>query len=141
MRVRLIWRQTVVSPKLLNHPVFTLPAWQLEGSQTLLWFFICTQFRWFGAQALLCMCVHMYLYIYLVSSVSLIAFLLSFSVQLFQILRFISIHLSYFSSICGFPLSLSLLCLLKLSTSSCLFITPTPFFCLLYHLLLLSLDS
>lgn len=53
--------------KLLNHPAFTLPAWQLEGCQTLLQFFICTQFRWFGAQAVVCVCVC------LVSSVSLIA--------------------------------------------------------------------
>ena len=42
--------------KLLNHPVFTLPAWQLEGGQTLLQFFICTQFR-FGTSDGVCVCV------------------------------------------------------------------------------------
>lgn len=35
MRVRLIWTQSVLlAPKLLNHPVFTLPAWQLKGVQS-----------------------------------------------------------------------------------------------------------
>lgn len=43
------------SQKQLNHPVFTLCAWQLDGCQTPLHFCICTQFRRFGAQALLCM--------------------------------------------------------------------------------------
>lgn len=98
--------------KLLNHPVFTLPAWQLEGCQTLLQFFICTQFRWFGAQAVVCvwMCVC------LVSSVSLIALLFTpFLSNSPYFLYFSSaiclssaVFFSCFSSICGFTPDFSL---------------------------------
>lgn len=43
--------------KLHNHPVLTLPAWQLDGCQTLRRLFICTQFRWCGARLRVCVCV------------------------------------------------------------------------------------
>lgn len=134
--------------KLLNHPVFTLPAWQLEGCQTLLQFFICTQFRWFGAQAVVCVCVCI---VSLVSSVSLIALLFtpflsnspyfpyfSSTICLSSAIFFFSASLPSVVSL-QIPPYLFFFCLLKLSTSSCLFITLPPSLCLSCHLLLLPL--
>lgn len=122
--------------KLLNHPVFTLPAWQLEGCQTLLQFFICTQFRWFGAQAVVCVCIAS-----LVSSVSLIALLftpfLSNSPYFFCFSSaiFFSVSLPSVVSLQIFPY-VFFFCLLNLLTSSCLFITLPPSLWFLCHLLL-----
>lgn len=121
--------------KLLNHPVFTHPAWQLKGCQTLLQFVIYTQLRWCGAQVCVCVCVCLYF----VSSLSclLYHFLILFSVHLpISSALFPSIFLVYLAFV-FFPY-LSFFCLLKRSTplSSSSFLLS-----LLYHLLLLSLES
>lgn len=111
--------------KLLNHPVFTLPAWQLEGCQTLLQFFICTQFRWFGTQAVVCVCVCACGYcvscLFCLPYRSLIH---SFSVllSLFPLLFFC--HLFFcFSSICGFTTDFSL-SLFLLSSKTLYLLSP-----------------
>lgn len=103
--------------KLLNHPAFTLPAWQLEGCQTLLQFFICTQFRWFGAQAVVCVCVC------LVSSVSLIA-------PLFTPFSASPYFLCFSSAICLSSAIFSLLLLFHLWFRSTFLLISFFFFCL-----------
>lgn len=93
------------SQKQLNHPIFTLPAWQLDGCQTLLHFCICAHFRWFGTQALLR--VHM-----CVSASSFIRLLLILLSSPFSSVR-LPVSSALFPAICGLTLLRSLPCLPK----------------------------
>lgn len=106
------------SRKQLNHPVFTLPAWQLDSCQTPLHFCICAQFGRFSAQALLCVhaCGFASIFIHLLFSWS-------------DSQR----PLPYFQSSAALPYRTLSFVFQKLSTSSWLFITPAPSLCLLYH--------
>lgn len=129
MRVQLTEGRMLLDQKLLNHPVFILPAWQLKGCQTLLQFVIYTQLRWFGAQVPVCVCVYVCarVCLYFVSSLFCLPyhFHILFSVHLpICSALFPSILLVHVAFVL-FPY-LSFLCLLKCSTSSCVLIT-SPF--------------
>lgn len=101
--------------KLLNHPVFTLPAWQLKGCQTLLQFVIYTQLRWFGPQVLVCVCACS---LCQASSVSHITFVFFFpSTSLYHLLYFHPFFL-FMLHFCFFLISI-FFCPLKRSSSPC----------------------
>lgn len=122
--------------KLLNHPVVTLPAWQLEGVQTLLQFFICPQFSLVARLLFLCVSVCI---VYLDSSVFVMALLftpfLSYTPQFLSF--FFHFHFSVlfqvllFLFICRLSLSF-FFCLLNLSAFIHQFITLLPSLCLLF---------
>lgn len=107
--------------KLLNHPVVTLPAWQLEGVQTLLQFFICPQFSLVARLLFLCVSVCI---VYLDSSVFVMALLFT------PFLSYTPQFLSFFFSLPFFCLVPSFAVSFHLQTFLIFFLLSSKSLCL-----------